>query len=99
MPVSIMILFFIIDGEGNIIKLSGRITVKTMQSLDALKKIQVSLNKFLQPTKKAGSVFNRFLVDVARRRELCPIHYKEWHLVLGVVKDRVTVYVRVGYIG
>jgi len=88
-----------IDGEGNVIRLRGRINVKTVQSLDAPKKILVPLNKYLQPVKKAGSVFNRFLADMARRPKLCPLHYKEWRLVPGVVKDRIVAYMRVSYIG
>ena len=88
-----------IDGEGNVTRIRGRINVKTVQSLDAPKKILVPLNKYLQPIKKAGSVFNRFLADVARRPELCPLHYKDWRLVPGVVKDRIVAYVRVSYIG
>ena len=57
------------------------------------------LNKYLQPVKKAGSVFNRFLTDVVRQLELCPLHYKEWRLVPGAIKDRVVAYLRVSYIG
>ena len=95
---TLIILFFIIDGEGNAIKLRGRISVKTMQSLDASKNILVSLNKFLQPMKKAESVFNRFLADVAKWPELCPLRYRELQLVPRVVKDRVIAYLQVSYI-
>jgi len=69
-----------------------------MQSLDALKKIMVALNKFFQPVKKAGSVFNRFLADVNKQPKLCPLNYKEWPLVLGVIEDQVVAYVWVSYI-
>ena len=88
-----------IDGKGNVIKLRGIINVKTMQSLDAPKKILVPLNKFLQLVKKARSAFNRFLAGVARQTELCSLHYKEWCLVPSIIKDRIIAYVQETYIG
>lgn len=82
------------DGEGHFIKLRGRINVRAVQSLDAPKKILMPFNKYLQPVKKAGSVFNRFLADVARGPELCPLQHKEWRLVPGIFKDQVIVCIR-----
>jgi len=79
------------------IKLKGLINVKTIQCLKAPKKVLVPLNKFQQPMKKAGSVFNRSPDDVARRPELCSLHHKEWRLVARVFKDRVLVYIRVTF--
>ncbi|KAJ8426929.1 LOW QUALITY PROTEIN: hypothetical protein Cgig2_006751 [Carnegiea gigantea] len=35
----------------------------------------------LQPIKKADSLFNRFLTDVAKRPSLCPLNYEDWGLV------------------
>ena len=57
----------------------------------------MSLNKFEQPVKKAGSVFNKFLADVARHPELCPLHYKEWRLVPRVFKDLILIHIRVSF--
>jgi len=48
----------LIDGQGTVSKLRGRITVKVVLGLDVSSRILVPLNKFLQPLKKAASVFN-----------------------------------------
>jgi len=37
----------------------------------------VPSNKLLQPIKKAGSLFNIFLVDVAQMPSLCPLNYED----------------------
>ena len=44
--------------------------------LVALERIMAPSNKLLQPIKKAGSLFNRFLANVAKKSSLCPINYK-----------------------
>ncbi|CAO2840538.1 unnamed protein product [Amaranthus hypochondriacus] len=54
----------------------------------------VPLNKLFQPVKKAGSIFNRFLSDIARRPTLCPLNYKDWRLVPQYFKRQIITYVR-----
>jgi len=40
-------------------------------------KIMVPFNTLLQPIKKVGSFFNRFVVDVAKGPSLCPLNYED----------------------
>ena len=90
-------LFYLIDGQGIVSKLRGRITVKVVLGLDISNRILVPLNKFLQLVKKAGSVFNRFIADVAKRPRFCPLNYKDWRLVPSLFKDRILNYIRVRF--
>ena len=78
-------------------KLKGCLTVKVVHALDAPKRAMVPLNKFFQPIKRAGSLFNRFLTDIAKRANLCPLNYKEWRLVPSIFKDQNRNYIRVSY--
>ncbi|VFQ59844.1 unnamed protein product [Cuscuta campestris] len=70
-----------IYAQGNMSKLRGRITVKVVIGLDAGTRILVPMNKLLQPVKKAGDLFNRFLADIAKRPQFCPISYSDWSVV------------------
>ncbi|CAO2825126.1 unnamed protein product [Amaranthus hypochondriacus] len=58
----------------------------------------VPLNKLFQPVKKAGSIFNRFLSDVAKRPALCPINYKDWRLVPQYFKKKIITYIRANFL-
>ena len=55
----------------------------------------VPLNNLLQPIKKAGSLFNRFLADVAKRPSLCLLNYKDWRLVPQYFRGRIIMFIRV----
>ena len=58
-------------------------------------RIMVPLNNLLQPIKKAGSLFNRFLADIAKRPSLCPLNYKDWRLVPQYFRGRIIMFIRV----
>ncbi|KAJ8420495.1 hypothetical protein Cgig2_027867 [Carnegiea gigantea] len=61
---------------------------------DDKERIMVPLNNLLQPIKKAGSLFNRFLADVAKRPSLCPLNYKDWRLVPQYFRGRIIMFIR-----
>ena len=69
------------DEDGNGRKFGGRINVNMAYKLVPSERIMAPLNNLLQSIKKAGSSFNRFLADVAKRPSLCPLNYKDWRLV------------------
>ena len=68
-----------------------------VHGLDVSSRILVPLSKFLQPVKKAGSMFNQFVADVAKRPRFCPLNNKEWRLVPSLFKDRIINYIRVRF--
>lgn len=71
----------IIDEQGNAKRFGGRISVNVAYKLLPPERIMVPLNKLLEPIKKAGTLFNRFLADVAKRPTLCPLNYGDWQLL------------------
>jgi len=67
--------------------------IKVVHGLDALKRVVVPLNRFLQPLKRPENLFNRSLIDVVVRAELCPLNYKEWRLVPLICEDWIINYI------
>ncbi|RAL47467.1 hypothetical protein DM860_011205 [Cuscuta australis] len=84
-----------IDAQGNVSKLRGRITVNVVIGLDAGTRILVPMNKLLQPVKKAGGLFNRFLANIAKRPRFCSINYSDWRVVPTLYKNRILDYIKV----
>ncbi|KAJ8447677.1 hypothetical protein Cgig2_031731 [Carnegiea gigantea] len=78
-------------------KSTGRISVHMVYKLVSPERIMVPLNNFLLPIKKAGSLFNRFVADIAKRSSLCPLNYDDWRLVPQYFKGRIIIYIRVGH--
>lgn len=56
----------------------GVTRAKDVWSLPGGEKIVVSCNKFGQPVKKSGGILGGWLGTVARKANLCPIHYPTW---------------------
>ncbi|VFQ86558.1 unnamed protein product [Cuscuta campestris] len=83
-----------IDAQGNVSKLRGRITVNVVIGLDVGTRILVPMNKLLQPVKKAGGLFNRFLANIAKRPRFCPINYSDWRVVPTLYKNRILDYIK-----
>ncbi|VFQ79494.1 unnamed protein product [Cuscuta campestris] len=83
-----------IDAQGNVSKLRGRISVKVVVGLDAGTRILVPMNKLLQPVKKAGGLFNRFLADIAKRPRFCPLNYSDWRVVPTLYKKRILEFIK-----
>ncbi|VFQ85744.1 unnamed protein product [Cuscuta campestris] len=56
--------------------------------------ILVPMNKLCQPVKKARGLFNRFIADIAKRPQFCPINYSDWRLVPTLYKNRILEYLK-----
>jgi len=76
-----IIFFFYTDEHGNAKEFGGRINLNMGYVLVPPERIMVPLNSLFQPIKKAGCLSKRFLADVAKRPDICPLDYKDWHLV------------------
>nr|CAD1841008.1 unnamed protein product [Ananas comosus var. bracteatus] len=68
----------IVDEQGNVRTKRGVTRAKDVWSLPGGEKIVVSCNKFGQPVKKSGGILGGWLGTVARKANLCPIHYPTW---------------------
>ncbi|XP_021776499.1 uncharacterized protein LOC110740317 [Chenopodium quinoa] len=69
------------DLEGRRGKKGGRILPRHVWSLQPGVRFVVPVNAFDQPVRKGGYVLVKFLGDVARNGELCPIGEVNWHKV------------------
>lgn len=58
-------------------------------------KFEVPFNKFNQPIRKGGSVFIKFLGEVARKGSLCPIRVTNWRNMIASKKTEIVELVRV----
>ncbi|KAJ8432719.1 hypothetical protein Cgig2_001937 [Carnegiea gigantea] len=72
----------------------GIINVNFPYKLVPSERIIVPLNNLLQPIKKVGSLFNRFLADIIKRPSLCPLNYEDWHLVPQCFRGRIIMFIR-----
>nr|CAD1840418.1 unnamed protein product [Ananas comosus var. bracteatus] len=70
----------IIDEKGNV-KKKRMMRAKDVWTLLASEKIKVECNQFGQPIKKAGGILGGWLGTVARRGNICPIHYISWKIM------------------
>ncbi|RAL42503.1 hypothetical protein DM860_011121 [Cuscuta australis] len=52
------------------------------------------MNKLCQPVKKARGLFNRFIADIAKHPQFCPINYSDWRLVPTLYKNRILEYLK-----
>ncbi|XP_021753214.1 uncharacterized protein LOC110718640 isoform X2 [Chenopodium quinoa] len=69
------------DLEGRRGKKGGRILPRHVWSLQPGVRFVVPINALDQPVRKGGHVLVKFLGDVARNGELCPIGEVNWHKV------------------
>ncbi|KAL2937313.1 Uncharacterized protein RDABS01_020762 [Bienertia sinuspersici] len=69
------------DSEGRRGKKGGRILPRHVWSLKPGVRFVVPVNSLDQPVRKGGHVLVRFLGDVAKNGELCPIGEVNWHKV------------------
>nr|CAD1842475.1 unnamed protein product [Ananas comosus var. bracteatus] len=70
----------IIDEKENV-KKKRMMRAKDVWTLLASEKIKVECNQFGQPIKKAGGILGGWLGIVARRGNICPIHYISWKIM------------------
>ena len=52
------------------------------------KKVELSFNGCFQPVEHEGVIFNRFAGIVARKPNLSPINYLNWHKVPNDYKEK-----------
>lgn len=71
---------FYLDEQGNV-KKKRKMRAKDVWTLPASEKIKVECNQFGQPIKKAGGILGGWLGTVARRGNMCPIHYISWKIM------------------
>nr|CAD1834708.1 unnamed protein product [Ananas comosus var. bracteatus] len=71
----------IIDEQGNLKKKRGLTRAKDVWNLPSGQRIKVDWNKFGQPIKKGGGILGGWLGTVARRGNMCPIHYISWKVM------------------
>lgn len=82
------------DLEGKRGKKGGRILPRHVWSLQPGVRFVVPFNTLDQPVKKGGHVLVKFLGDVARTGELCPIGEVNWHKVDKSYKVNIIALVR-----
>nr|CAD1820336.1 unnamed protein product [Ananas comosus var. bracteatus] len=71
----------IIDEQYNLKKKRGVTRAKDVWTLPSGQRIKVEWNKFGQPIKKGGRILGGWLGTVARRGNMCPIHYISWKVM------------------
>ncbi|XP_020106690.1 uncharacterized protein LOC109722927 isoform X1 [Ananas comosus] len=71
----------IIDEQDNLKKKRGLTRAKDVWNLPSGQRIKVDWNKFGQPIKKGGGILGCWLGMVARRGNMCPIHYISWKVM------------------
>lgn len=69
------------DEQGNLKKRRGITRAKDVWTLPSGQRIKVEWNKFGQPIKKGGGILGGWLGTVARRGNMCPIHYISWKVM------------------
>lgn len=88
---------FKIDSEGRRGKKGGRILPRHVWSLQPGVRFVVPVNSLDQPVRKGGHVLVRFLGDVAKNGELCPVGEINWHKVDKSCKANIINLIRVGF--
>lgn len=83
--------------EGRRGKKGGRILPRHVWSLQAGVRFVVPVNSLDQPVRKGGHVLVKFLGDVAKNGELCPIGVVNWHKVDKSCKANIINLIRVGF--
>lgn len=72
---------FCLDEQGSLRKKRGVTRAKDVWNLQSGQRIKVDCNKFGQPIKKGGGILGGWLGTVARRGNMCPIHYISWKIM------------------
>ncbi|KAL2905441.1 Pantothenate synthetase, partial [Bienertia sinuspersici] len=84
-----------IDAEGKVEVWSGSIQPHDIWLIKGGFRFEVCFNRYYQPIRKGGAVLVKFVADIAKKDELCPIGVVNWRNVNKQVQADIVELIRV----
>ncbi|KAL2900032.1 hypothetical protein RDABS01_025114, partial [Bienertia sinuspersici] len=82
------------DAEGKVEVWSGSIQPHDVWLIKGGFRFEVCFNRYYQPIRKGGAVLVKFVVDIAKKSELCPIGVVNWRNVKKQVQADIVELIR-----